>query len=111
MDVSNGLRLAAQGIRDSRVDNARSASIKQPTYSPRQSPKSLSGEEVGSEIWVDAGSETFSSRRAAGFIGFQNVEGGVADDALGDLLLRSHRVDRDDRALEVKACPTAPESP
>ena len=41
----------------------------------------------------------------------EQIIGALVDDALGDLLLRSHRVDRDDRALEVKACPTAPESP
>ena len=30
-----------------------------------QSPKSLSGEQLGSEFWVDAGSEAFAPRRAA----------------------------------------------
>src|SRR5271167_1479415 len=51
--------------------------------SPRpagQNPKSLSGEELSSEFWVDAGSEALSPQCAACFVGFEGVEGGVAND-------------------------------
>src|SRR5271165_1298990 len=45
-----------------------------------QNPESLSGEEVGAEGWVDAGSEAFASEGAARLIGFKDVVSGVADD-------------------------------
>src|SRR5208283_5512063 len=43
-------------------------------------PKSLSGEELGSEAGVDAGSEALSAQRAFAGVGFEDVDGGVTDD-------------------------------
>src|SRR5271157_3451197 len=45
-----------------------------------RNPKSLSGEEVCTEGWVDAGSEALSAQRALRCVGFEEIVAGVPDD-------------------------------
>lgn len=65
------------GVKDTRFKSFRQGRAGSVTG---RNPKSLSREEVGAEIGVDAGPEALSAQRSLAFVGFEDVEGGVSDD-------------------------------